>query len=61
MDLDIIRQSEVGQTEKEKHHMMSSMWKQKKRYKWTYLQKKPDSQTWKTNMLTKGNGREIDW
>ena len=38
MDLEIIRLSEVCQTEKDKYHMTSHMWNLKKWYKWTYLQ-----------------------
>ena len=59
MDLEIIILSEVGQTEKDKYHMIFVyMWNLKKQYKLTYLQNR-NRPTKKTNLqLPKGKRGE---
>ena len=51
MDLEIIILSEVSQTEKDKHHMMSHGKPKKKRYKLTYLQNKNRLTNFKNKLM----------
>ena len=56
MDLEIIILSEVSQTVKDKHHIISYMWILEKGYKWTYLQNRNRLTDFENKvMITKGD------
>jgi len=69
MDLEVVMISEVSQTEKGKYYIVLFVCRILNKYKWIFndtneliYKSEIDPQTWKTNMVTKGErGGERKW